>query len=100
MNFRRAAASSRRTQRAVRLRKHGEPLDLARIKGWFRYNYYRAGRERNYKTLKPKIIVEPLVFDSTDLSDYRFFCVNGIPKLIQVDMDRHTQHTRKLFDPK
>jgi hypothetical protein len=81
------------------LRKQGEPLDLARIKSWFRYNYYRAGRERNYKTLKPKIIVEPLVFDSTDLSDYRFFCVNGIPKLIQVDMDRHTHHTRKLFDP-
>ena len=39
------------------------------------------------------------MFDSTDLSDYRFFCVNGVPKLIQVDMDRHTHHTRKLFDP-
>ena len=28
------------------LRKQGEPIDRARIKSWFRYNYYHAGRER------------------------------------------------------
>jgi hypothetical protein len=81
------------------LRRCGEPIDLERIKGWFRMNYYFAGREVNYKTLRPKVIVEPLVFDSADLTDYRFFCVDGVPKLIQLDMDRHTRHTRKLFDP-
>jgi hypothetical protein len=81
------------------LRRGGEPIDRERIKSWFRMNYYFAGREVNYKTLKPKVIVEPLVFDSSDLTDYRFFCVNGVPKLIQLDMDRHTRHTRKLFDP-
>jgi len=81
------------------LRRQGEPIDRERIKAWFRMNYYKAGREVNYKTLKPKVIVEPLAFDSSDLTDYRFFCVNGVPKLIQLDMDRHTRHTRKLFDP-
>ena len=80
------------------LRRHGEPIDRARIKAWFALNYYRAGRELNYKALKPKVIVEPLVFDSSDLVDFRFFCVNGEPRLIQLDMDRHTRHTRKLFD--
>ena len=80
------------------LRRQGEPHRLANAsRAGSVYNYYRAGRERNYKTLKPKVIVEPLVFDSTDLSDYRFFCVNGVPKLIQVDMDRHTHHTRKTL---
>jgi hypothetical protein len=81
------------------LRRQGEPIDRDHIKSWFRMNYYKAGREVNYKTLKPKVIVEPLAFDSSDLTDYRFFCVNGVPKLIQLDMDRHTRHTRKLFDP-
>ena len=81
------------------LRRGGEAIDRERIKSWFRMNYYYAGREVNYKTLKPKVIVEPLAFDSSDLTDYRFYCVNGIPKLIQLDMDRHTRHTRKLFDP-
>jgi hypothetical protein len=80
------------------LRRQGEPIDRERIRKWFDLNYYVAGRELNYKTLRPKVIVEPLVFDSADLSDYRFFCFNGIPKLIQVDMDRHTHHTRKILD--
>jgi hypothetical protein len=80
------------------LRRAGEPIDRERIKQWFRLNYYRAGREVNYKTLTPKVIVEPLVFDSSDLSDYRFFCYRGEPRLIQVDMDRHTHHTRKILD--
>lgn len=81
------------------LRRAGEAIDRERIKSWFRMNYYYAGREVNYRTLRPKVIVEPLVFDSADLTDYRFFCVDGVPKLIQLDMDRHTRHTRKLFDP-
>jgi hypothetical protein len=80
------------------LRRGGEPIDRDRIKAWFRLNYYYAGREVNYRMLRPKVIVEPLVFDNADLSDYRFFCFNGQPRLIQVDMDRHTHHTRKILD--
>jgi len=80
------------------LRRHGEPVDRERIRGWFSLNYYRSGRELNYKMLRPKVIVEPLAFDDGDLTDFRFFCVNGEPKLIQLDMDRHTRHTRKILD--
>ena len=61
-------------------------------------NYYKSGREANYKYLSPKIIVEPLVFGSANPNDYKFFCVNGIPKLIQVDIDRYTNHKRTLLD--
>ncbi len=80
------------------LRRQGEPIDLDRIRRWFGLNYYRSGREVNYKPLRPKVIVEPLIFDNADLSDYRFFCFKGEPRLIQVDMDRHTRHTRKILD--
>jgi hypothetical protein len=82
----------------VILRQRGEPIDLARIRGWFGLDYYRAGREANYRGLQPKVIVEPLIFDSINVEDFKVFCWNGAPKLVQQDFDRYTNHTRKYFD--
>jgi hypothetical protein len=82
----------------VILRRDDAPVDLERIAHWLRSNHYHVNREANYRTLRPKIIVEPLIFDSDDLMDYKFFCCEGRPKLIQVDVDRHTAHARKFFD--
>jgi hypothetical protein len=82
----------------VILRVGGAPLDRERIKGWFAINYYRAGRESNYRTLQPKVIVEPLVFGSANVDDFKVFCWRGVPKFVQQDFDRHTFHTRKIFD--
>jgi hypothetical protein len=82
----------------VILRRHGEPIDREQIKRWFKLNYYRAGREINYRLLTPKVIVEPLIFGSTNVDDYKVFCYRGVPKFVQLDFDRHTNHTRKIFD--
>jgi hypothetical protein len=82
----------------VVFRRDGEAIDRERIKGWFGVDYYKVNREANYRFLRPKIIVEPLIFGSSNVEDYKIFCVNGIPKLIQVDVDRHTAHKRKYFD--
>jgi hypothetical protein len=81
----------------VIIRRNGEAIDFEKIKGWFATNYYLATREANYKNLKPKVIVEPLVFGSDNPNDYKIFCINGVPKLIQVDLDRHTQHKRTFY---
>jgi hypothetical protein len=83
----------------VCLRANGEPVDRERIKKWFGLNYYYSGRERNYRSLTPKVIVEPLIFGTTRVEDYKIFCWHGVPKFVMVDIDRHTNHTRKLFDP-
>jgi|HigsolmetaAR202D_1030399.scaffolds.fasta_scaffold00435_25 hypothetical protein len=82
----------------VIFRRNGEPVDREKIKSWFDVNYYLSGREVNYKYLAPKIIVEPFVFGRTNVEDYKIFCVDGVPKLIQVDVDRHIEHKRKYFD--
>jgi len=82
----------------VILRKAGEPVDRERIRRWFALNYYYAGREINYRMLRPKVIVEPLIFDSDNVEDYKIFCWKGVPRFVQLDFDRHTHHTRKLFD--
>ena len=64
-------------------------------------NYYWAGREWAYKDVPPRIIAEPLMVDEsgTELKDYKFFCFDGEPRLIQVDFDRFRNHKRNLYDP-
>ncbi len=63
-------------------------------------NYYWAGREWAYKNVRPRIIAEPLMVDEsgTELKDYKFFCFDGEPRLIQVDFDRFVDHKRNLYD--
>ena len=73
-------------------------IDREDIKGWFKINYYETWRENNYRNLRPKIIIEPILFNDINLNDYKFFCYKGKVKLIQVDLDRRTNHTRLFFD--
>lgn len=62
-------------------------------------NYYYAGREWPYKNVTPRIIAEPYLTDESgvELKDYKVFCFDGEPKLIQVDFDRFTSHKRNLY---
>ena len=77
-----------------------QPLDRELLKNWFGLDYYKRSREQNYKYLRPKVIVEE--FFSADGQtvprDYKIFCFDGVPKLIQVDSDRYTQMSRILYD--
>jgi hypothetical protein len=95
----RCAIKPTHASQAVCLRTNGEDIDRERIKKWFKLNYYLAGRERNYRSLKPMVIVEPLIFDTTNVEDYKIFCWHGVPKFVMVDIDRRTNHMRKIFDP-
>lgn len=83
----------------VILRKNNSSVDYEEIEKWFKISYYQNDREANYKNLKPKVIVEPLIFDTNNPPDYKIFCYSGKPKLIQVDIDRYIEHTEKFFDP-
>jgi len=54
-----------------------------------KYNYYWQSREWNYKNIEPKIIVEEVLEDKEKdfLVEYRFFCFDGIVKLIFVNIE-------------
>jgi hypothetical protein len=82
----------------VIFRTHGEPIDRARIKAWFGLDYYLKSREPHYRRLTRKVIVEPLIFGSANVEDYKIFCYEGEPRIIQVDVDRFVDHRRKFFD--
>ena len=61
-----------------------------------------AGREWAYSCVKPKIIVEQLLEDSStsdgSVNDYKFLCFNGKPEYIVLDVDRFTNHKRNIYD--
>ncbi len=82
----------------VIVRIAGEPIDRATIKRWFALDHYRKTREANYRGLRPKVIVEPVIFGGADLRDYKLFCVNSSLKMLQVDLERHIEHKRAVFD--
>ena len=33
-----------------------------------------------------------------ELKDYKFFCFDGVPRLVQIDFDRYTNHKRNVYD--
>tara|TARA_R110000850_G_scaffold277086_1_gene422478 strand:+ start:226969 stop:227868 length:900 start_codon:yes stop_codon:yes gene_type:complete len=72
-----------------------------RFRKWLQKNqYYRGGKEWAYKNVPPKLIAEKFLKEEGKdvLSDYKFFCFNGVPKFIQVDTERGTNDYRCYYD--
>ena len=67
------------------------------LKALLKYDYYNYGGEPQYRGISPVILAEELLGNGMPIKDYKFFCFDGIPKYIQVDMDRFTNHTRTFF---
>jgi hypothetical protein len=63
---------------------------------WMNTNYYWHGREWCYKDIPPRIVCEEFIGEN--VLDYKFFCFNGKPAFIQVDIDRQKNHTRNFYD--
>ncbi|WP_102348319.1 ATP-grasp fold amidoligase family protein [Bacillus sp. Marseille-P3661] len=71
-----------------------------KLEKWMKRNWFWYGREWPYKNVKPKIVCEKFMVDESgkELKDYKFFCFNGEPKIIQVDYNRFNGHKRNLYD--
>jgi len=68
---------------------------------WLAKNqYYRMGQEWAYKDVKPKLIIERFLKEKgkNSLVDYKFYCFNGVPKFIDVHLDRENEHKQGCFD--
>lgn len=72
-----------------------------RFRQWLKLDFFMLGREWAYKDVKNRIICEEFLEsnDPSGLNDYKVFCFNGEPKLIQVDFARFTNHRRNLYTP-
>ena len=63
-----------------------------RLKYFLKRNYYDCNREWPYKNVKPRIIAEAYMEDSThgELRDYKFFTFGGVPKVLYIAQGRGT----------
>ena len=61
--------------------------------------YYLISREWNYKNISPRIVVEKVIKDKEGNlpGDYRFFCFDGIPRLLMMDFGVLTDQGRHKF---
>lgn len=63
-------------------------------------NYFFLGREWPYKKIKPRIIAEVYMKDNQEsvLTDYKFFCFNGVPKIMYSSKDKSSDPRTDFFD--
>ena len=79
-------------------------LDIAKVKHELRkrlrQDYYMTNREWSYKNVPRKIMAEKFMQDGNkpDLTDYKFFCFNGEPKMMYVSHDNAEYATTDFFD--
>ena len=68
------------------------------LKKGLKQNYFLTGREWPYKNVKPRIIAEKYMEDSSGgLIDYKFFCFNGYVDCVMVCLDRHINDVKFYF---
>jgi hypothetical protein len=71
---------------------------ISSASGWLDSNFYWNAREYQYYLIKPRIIIEECL-ENPDGSlpiDYKLWCFNGVPELIQVI--NHTRDMSSFFD--
>lgn len=64
-------------------------------------NFFYVGREWPYKNVKPRIIAEELLESNTGhkgLTDYKFFCFNGVPRIMYISNDLDDEPKTDFFD--
>lgn len=63
-------------------------------------NFYYAYREWPYKNVKPRIIAEEYMEDSSigELRDYKFYCFDGTAAVMFVASDRHNANDGLKYD--
>ena len=74
---------------------------IKKLEEWMKRDYYINGREWPYKNVPHRIIAEEYIQPdvvTNDLPDYKYFCFNGVPKLMFVATERHNENDETRFD--
>ena len=70
------------------------------MRSWLHQHIAWSGREWVYEKMPRHIIAEKYLEDETgELRDYKFYCFNGKPVFMQLEVGRGTEHnTRNFYD--
>jgi hypothetical protein len=89
----------------VRVVQDRDALDRQELiqtcKRWLGSSYYEFLRERGYKDVPRRIMIEEFIDDGSGETptDYKFFTFHGEVHLIQIDRSRFSGHRRSMYDP-
>ena len=90
---------SHSSQQVIVVKGQADRAKLIRsASGWLDSNYYWNAREYQYYRIKPRVMIEECL-ENPDGSlplDYKIWCFNGIPELIQVIT--HTRDMSSFYD--
>lgn len=77
-------------------------LILQNLNKNLKLDLYKRSREWPYKNVKKRIMAEKYMFEEAnvdgDLTDYKFYCFNGVPMFCQVIRNRRTKETIDFYD--
>jgi hypothetical protein len=66
---------------------------------WLKENYYDNVQEWAYKDIEPRIFFEELLeFEGDIPDDWKFFCFDGEPQIVDIHRGRFVRHQRNLYD--
>ena len=70
------------------------------LKKWLKEKYLPCYGESFYGKVRPRIIIEKFLGDENgaEPADYKIFCFNGEPKMVDVHTGRFTNHKRNFYD--
>ena len=73
---------------------------LVRLSSWIKLNYYKGGREWQYKNIPPRIVAEQALLDANNQPppDYKLYVFRGRVEMIHVDVERFLNTRRSFFD--
>lgn len=66
------------------------------LKKWLKQDYWKEYAEVQYKFIKKKIIIEQFLGDN--ISTFKFYCFNGIPKVLYVSTNGENGEKDKYYD--
>ena len=70
---------------------NGEEDCKKQLSQWLGINFGEINRQEHYALIEPKCFAEKFITDgSVTLKDYKIWCCNGEPRMIQVVSDRYT----------
>jgi len=84
--------------------KNKKKLKIAKtcqiLDSWLEKNFYYIQREWQYKEIVPKIICEEFLEGDKHfgLMEYRFWCFNGSPKIVEIFYGRFKSPQRSIYD--
>lgn len=82
--------------RHLLIRRAGQE-HIREIESWFRMNHHSYTRELNYLNLTPKVIVEPVLETEGPTIDFKIFCHEGQPKLVQTGLISPAGEDRRRY---